>query len=88
MKLLFCCFLIMSSFQIQAQQHLSDSTIPFSLKELNLTPEQKAAIKQLVWEYKLQERIRRRHLRHRIFILMNINQQNVIRRWWRGQLRK
>lgn len=78
----------MVSFQIQAQQHLPDSTIPLSLKELNLTPEQKAAIKQLVWEYKLQERIRRRQLRHRIFVLMNINQQNAVRRWWRSQLRR
>jgi hypothetical protein len=74
--------------RLHAQNNYPDSSYSIPLKELSLTPEQKAAIKQLVWEYKLQDWRRRRHLRHRIFILLNIDQQNTVRRWWRKQLKK
>ena len=71
---------------LQAQKQVSDSTVNSTLKELNLTSEQKLAIKKLVWEYKMEDRKRRRELRHRIFLIFNINQQAAIRRMWRKQL--
>jgi hypothetical protein len=83
--LLFCCLLITAS--SQAQKPVSDSTVNSTLKELNLTNEQKLAVKKLVWEYKMEDRKRRRELRHRIFLILNVNQQTTIRRMWRRQLR-
>jgi hypothetical protein len=73
---------------VNAQNKIPDSTTYFPLKEIYLTPEQKTAIKQLIWEYKLQDWRRRRHLRHRIFVLLNSQQQNAVRGWWRKQLKK
>jgi hypothetical protein len=72
---------------LQAQKPVSDSTVNSTLKELNLTKEQKLAVKKLVWEYKMEDRKRRRVLRHKIFLILNVNQQTAIRRMWRRQLR-
>jgi hypothetical protein len=81
----FCC--VMSILSSQAQQPVNDSTISASLNELNLTAEQKLAIKKLIWDYKMEDRQRRRMLRHRIFMNLNVQQQMAIRRMWRKQLR-
>lgn len=72
---------------LQGQKPVSDSTVNYTLKELNLTKEQKLAVKKLVWEYKMEDRKRRRELRHRIFLILNVKQQIAIRRMWRRQLR-
>lgn len=72
---------------LQAQQPVNDSTGNATLNELNLTTEQKTIIKKLIWEYKLEDRQRRRMLRHRIFVNLNVQQQMAIRRMWRKQLR-
>jgi hypothetical protein len=71
---------------MQAQVPLNDSTSIATLKELNLTKEQKLSIKQLIMEFKSEDRKRRRLLRHRIFMQLNIQQQMAIRRMWRKQL--
>ena len=71
----------------EAQQPVNDSTISATLSELNLTTEQKLAIKKLIWDYKMEDRQRRRMLRHRIFMNLNAQQQMAIRRMWRKQLR-
>jgi hypothetical protein len=82
--LLFCCLLIISP--SYAQKPVSDSTANLTLKELNLTNEQKLSVKKLIWEYKVEDRKRRRALRHKIFLLLNVKQQTAIRRMWRRQL--
>jgi hypothetical protein len=87
MKLLLLGLFIALTINLQAQKAITDSIPGFTLKELNLTPEQKIAIKKLIWEYKLEDRRRRRELRHRIFMNLNVNQQMAVRRWWRRQLR-
>ncbi len=87
MKRLFLCLFITLIINVQAQKTIPDSIPGFTLKELNLTPEQKITIKQLIWEYKLEDRRRRRELRHRIFMSLNLTQQQTVRRWWRIQLR-
>lgn len=81
--LTYCCFTI---FPLQAQEPLNDSTSITTLKELNLTKEQKLSIKKLIMEFKSEDRKRRRLLRHRIFMQLNIQQQMAIRRMWRKQL--
>jgi len=86
MKLLFCCILITASLYVHAQT-VSDSSIGLDLATLNLSPEQNVAIKKLIWEYKLEERKRRRELRHRMFLILNVRQQAEVRRWWRRQIR-
>jgi|GEM_PF-6041832 len=87
MKFLICCFLIITAIFLQAQKPIDDSTEVFTIKELNLTPEQKLVIKKLVWEYKLEDRKRKRESRHRMFLILNANQQMTVRRWWRNQIR-
>lgn len=79
---------MIATLNIKAQKIPSDSIPNLSLQELNLTVEQKLAIKQLIGEYKLQESLRRRELRRRIFILLNSNQQHTVRKFWRAHLRK
>jgi hypothetical protein len=81
--LIYCCFFIFPS---QAQQPLNDSASKAIRNDLNLTKEQKHAIKQLIVEFKLEDRKRRRLLRHRIFMQLNIQQQMAIRKMWRKQL--
>jgi hypothetical protein len=71
--------------QSQAQPPLNDSSSIAALKELNLTDEQKRSIKQLIRQFKLEDRKRRRLLRHRIFMQLNVQQQMAIRRMWRKQ---
>jgi hypothetical protein len=87
MKLLFCCILITASLYIHAQKTVTDSSINIDLASLNLSNEQTIAIKKLIWEYKLEERKRRRELRHRMFLILNVRQQAEVRRWWRRQIR-
>jgi len=72
---------------LHAQKTVTDSSANFTLKELNLTPEQKITIKKLIGEYKIEERKKRRQLRHRIFLMLNVNQQRAVRNWWRIQLK-
>lgn len=81
--LIYCCTLISPA---QAQQPLNDSASKAILNGLDLSKDQKHAIKQLITEYKLEDRRRRRLLRHRIFMQLNIQQQMAIRRIWRKQL--
>jgi hypothetical protein len=80
-------YYLLTILPLQAQKQVSDSTVNSTLKELNLTKEQKLAVKKLVWEYKMEDRKRRRALRHKIFLLLNVNQQTTIRKMWRRQLR-
>lgn len=87
MKLLLLSLFISITINLQAQKTITDSIPDFTLKELNLTPEQKIAIKKMIWEYKVEDRKRRRELRHRIFMSLSANQQLTVRRWWRIQLR-
>lgn len=82
---LFCSLFIIST--SQAQKTVSDSTINSTLKQMNLTSEQKLAVKKLIWQYKMEDRKRRRELRHRIFLILNVKQQTAIRNMWRRQLR-
>ena len=81
---IYCLFIIAT---LQAQKLANDSTANSTLKQLNLTSEQKFAVKKLIWEYKIEDRKRRRELRHRIFLLLNVRQQTAIRNMWRRQLR-
>jgi len=84
MKAFFFCTLLIFAFHIKAQQHpVADSIPQFHLKEVNLTPEQKLALKKLIWEYKLEDRKRRRELRQKMFLNLNVRQQQIVRRWWR-----
>jgi len=87
MKLLLLGLFFVLTINLQAQKAITDSIPDFTLKELNLTPEQKIAIQKMIWEYKLEDRRRRRELRHRIFMSLNVNQQIAVRRWWRMHLR-
>jgi len=86
MKWLVISCLLFASISLHAQQP-ADSTISIDLPALNLTPEQKIALKKLVWEYKMEDRRRRRQLRHRMFLILNTQQQTQVRRWWRLQLK-
>lgn len=80
--LLFCLLTI----TVTAQSPVNDSTTAAMLKELNLSFDQKQSIKVLIREFKLEDRKRRRLLRHRIFMQLNLQQQMAIRRMWRKQL--
>jgi Spy/CpxP family protein refolding chaperone len=63
---------------IQAAQNHTDTIPPRQealLKELELTDEQKDAIKLLLVEYKLKERAQRRELKKRIFSLLTKRQR-------------
>jgi hypothetical protein len=87
MKWLVCCFLFFISTSLHAQQKFTDSTINIDLPALDLTAEQKIALKKLVWEYKMEDRRRRKQLRHRMFLILNVRQQAEVRRWWRRQIK-
>jgi len=87
MKLFFCCILITASLYVHAQTTVPDSSINLDPATLNLTPEQNIAIKKLIWEYKLEDRRRRKALRHHIFLILNVWQQAVVRKWWRRQIK-
>jgi len=87
MKLLFFCFLITLATNLKAQKTTTDSIANFTHKELNLSPEQKIVVKKMIWEYKQEDRKRRRELRHRMFMILKVNQQMAVRRWWKRQLR-
>jgi len=83
MKLLLLCFFITLAINLQAQKTITDSIPDFTLKELNLTPEQKLSLKKLIWEYKLEDRKKRRELRRKMYQVLNVRQQMIVRRWWR-----
>jgi len=86
MKLFFCCILITASLYVHAQNTLPDSSINLDLATLNLTPEQNVALKKLIWEYKMEDRRRRRQLRHKMFLILNVKQQVEVRKCWRRQI--
>ncbi|MGC4102030.1 MAG: hypothetical protein QM738_11870 [Ferruginibacter sp.] len=88
MRLLFFTCLIIFSLQLHAQKTSTDSLPVISSKELALTPEQKIAIKQMIWEYKMEERKRRRELRRRIFMILNVRQRMLVQGWGRRRFFK
>jgi hypothetical protein len=67
---------------VQAAQHCKDTVPPAReelLKALELTDEQKAAIKLLVVEYKLKERAQRKELKRRIAALLTKQQKHKLK---------
>jgi len=81
--LLFFCLVTIT---VNAQSPVNDSTTTAMLKEFKLSSEQQQSIKKLIREFKVEDRKRRRLLRHRIFMQLNMQQQMAIRRMWRKQL--
>ena len=82
--LLFIC--MATTTIIHAQSPVNDSATAVMLKELKLSSEQKQSIRIMIREFKMEDRKRRRLLRHRIFMQLNMQQQMAIRRMWRKQL--
>jgi Spy/CpxP family protein refolding chaperone len=52
------------------------------LKELELTDEQKAIIKELLVEYKLKERTQKKQLRQQILAVLTIRQRRKLKYVW------
>lgn len=73
--LLFFCLVTIT---VNALLPVNDSTTAAILKELNLSAEQKHCIKLLIREFKLEDRKRKRLLRHWIFMQLNMQQQMAI----------
>lgn len=82
--LLFIC--MATATIVHAQSPVNDSATAAMLKELKLSYEQKQSVRILIREFKMEERKRRRLLRNRIFMQLNMQQQMAIRRMWRKQL--
>jgi hypothetical protein len=78
---------MMATFNVRAQQQFTDSSINLNAAGLQLTPAQKIAMKELIWEYRQEDSRRRKELRHRMFIILNVQQQMQVRRWWRWQIK-
>jgi hypothetical protein len=67
---------------VQAVQNYKDTIPPgqeMLLKELELTNEQKGAIKLLLVEYKLYEKIQRKVLKQKIFSILTVNQRRKLK---------
>ena len=86
MKLIFrrffigCCLIIITT-HLHAQSTIIDSTQNIRLEKLDLAPDQKIALKELITEYKLDNSKRRQELKRRMFLILNVRQQRIARRW-------
>lgn len=80
MKFFICCYLIIINTHLYAQHTIAYSSQNTRLEKLNLTPEQKIALKKLIVEYKLEDRKRRQELRRRMFLILNVGQQRIVTR--------
>jgi DNA-binding MarR family transcriptional regulator len=70
---------------VQASRLVKDTIPPAGvelLKELELTDEQKAIIKELLVEYKLKEKRQKRQLRQQIFAVLTTRQRRRLKRIW------
>jgi len=84
---MFSCLLLLATICLPAQKMIADSATDLPLATLQLNADQKTALKKLIQEYQLEDGKRRSELRHRMFILLNVQQQTMVRKWWRRQLK-
>lgn len=81
-----CClvFLAFAALPAMAQQ-IPEPGLPGALvRELNLSPEQKRAMKLLIWEYRQGEIRRKARLRKMLMANLDFQQRIRLRRWIRA----
>ncbi|MFN8243960.1 MAG: hypothetical protein U0X40_07900 [Ferruginibacter sp.] len=82
LRFLFTILLIAGSVTACGQRHIPVLP-PGALQELQLTPQQKEAMKELIREYRMGEIRRKRMLRRRLVQLLDFEQRMRLRRWIR-----